>query len=366
MRGDGVGVDLEVSLRWGVSRIAKVAQGRSNHEYVYGFETWGEGLGSAVDPATGLIPSECALSYLAKAWSGARYRRYYGIREGDVAAILGYAYTVNNQKEFEFLETWCQQSSIDRRVVNLCTLPYHVSVGVDQWIVNLLCEAIGECGDGRGLQVGLVHELVKFGTSIQSALSSLESSGGPGWFAVANDHSPAPVGFASVARHLGRRLVYLQHAEISTIFPELDFDLSVLRNRNSVATYARIGSVDQSTVVLSREVVSGWIEPEWLGDCQESVLAAPQCSVVIYPSSVFEMDYLRAVVDLLASNNWVGEVYVKPHPNGKMEISVGAIGGAEVVHEPVAVPHLAICGNSSVVVELLGRGSVVFQDFGLF
>src|SRR5690606_10483271 len=59
----------------------------------------------------------------------------------------------------------------------------------------------------------------------------------------ANDHSPVRVALSMVMKALGVPRVYLQHAEVTEHFPELDFEYSVLRNRQSLKTYESIGPV---------------------------------------------------------------------------------------------------------------------------
>ena len=68
---------------------------------------------------------------------------------------------------------------------------------------------------------------------------------------LANDHSPMQVGLRDAAYACNLRCVYCQHAPISPLYPRLKFDLSILSDQASLATYQKRGPITGETVFLS-------------------------------------------------------------------------------------------------------------------
>jgi len=288
------------------------------------------------------------------------------VRAYDVAGvdICFFGKTANNMKEFTFLlevldgqgvrYTHCfLMEDLNSFPIAAAAVPRRLSDivfdGSAQWI--------RESPQVTGTHL---HQHLRYARTFLGVLYSFERKRHllPRVAVVANDHSPAQVGFAAAMQSLGVPVIYVQHAQVSEIFPPLDFEAAVLRNAVSLDTYRRIGPVGGQTFVLSRS------RGPTLFD---KVLERPKDNVIvgIYPTSYTVPGAVRRAVDALRSNPAVDDYFVKPHPNSPERFSEEE---AEYLRVRGSIPdqrHVAIVGNSSIVVELLGRGHVVHQLFEL-
>lgn len=351
--------NLTAELHAGMLRIAKVVDGSTNIEYVLADSVPWENYAAVTDPATGMIAAASAMERFEFLVQSTRFRAYEV--SSVTSAALAYAYSKNNRRELAFLMRLAEHVGLRIAVDNVCDAKPIKRSGLDPSTfaaVRAACVALLE--SRREIRPALLHQLIRFATSAQAAMTTMRSSTSPVLF-VANDHSPAPVAYAAVARSLGFAVIYLQHAEVTDIFPPLEFELSVLRNVKSKRTYARIGG-SQGRVVVANRDFSRWMSPDEIILRQAEIIAANRNDVVIYPSSVVDLGYFESLVATLQENHSVDSVAVQPHPNSRVDLTRSS-GGALVAREPVArEPHVAICGNSSVVAELLGQGNVVLVD----
>jgi hypothetical protein len=90
-----------------------------------------------------------------------------------------------------------------------------------------------------------------------------------------------------------------------------------------------------------------------------------KASVGVYPTSRCDLAVLRDTVERLRRNPAVEDYFVKPHPNSATQFSGEESEFLRVRSEIPDERHVAITGNSSVVLELLRRGHPVFQLFSL-
>ncbi len=361
--GEGSGLNL-TGLARGLARVAWVADRAPNHDLVLNSSIpWLE-FEPLMRPGIRQIPTAAALDWLSQHLRSSRWRAH---RRRDTAAsheILAYGYTHNNRRELDFLQGLCQRVGVQARVTNVCDWPTIKRAGLDVGLVDDVMSAANTVLAGRpAVAPGLLFQMGKFGTSVQGALQTLEP-GPAAAFVVANDHAPAPVAHMVVAQAIGLPTVYVQHAEVTRIFPPLDFDLSVLRNRHSAHVYRDVGPVGGSVVVAARDV-GPWKHPGDLAVARAALLVSDQADVVLYPSSILDPERFSLWAQALAGNPAVRSVAVKPHPNARAPIPVLATGTAQVLDRIPETPHVAVCGNSSITVELLERGHIVFQDFHL-
>lgn len=355
--------NLSQVVAWGMRRIATVAESSINLNSVLGRTVSDPQLLSLVDDA-GMISSDRAQDSILDYWQSSPYRCYTTASGPAEHVVLGYAYTHNNRRELTFLSRLLEKSGLSAEVLNICDASYKKRAGVSGSVKDALGESLRAFMRPRSrVSLGLVHHLRKFGPSVQAAYDSLAEVPYK-VLAVANDHSPAPVAYAAVARHLGLRVLYVQHAEVSDIFPALDFDLSILRNRRSMQVYERVGDVGGRAVVAAR-AIGDWIRPKAVRNSQKRLAAGSCVSVVVYPSSVVDLRSLQAIVRDLSVNPYVSNVAVKAHPNSRVDLSAELNSAVPVIETLPGEPHVAICGNSSVAVELMAAGNLVYQDFSL-
>lgn len=174
---------------------------------------------------------------------------------------------------------------------------------------------------------------------------------------VANDHSDNPVAFSMIMKWLGVPRLYVQHAEVTKLFPELDFEFSILRNKKSLETYRQIGPIHGEILIAAREERSQDFP-------RITDLELEPVSIVIYLSSLFSKDALEAAISTLTTNRFVQRVELKKHPRSRPE-DFHEFEEIRINEKIPSYPHIAVVPNSSVVVELLHRGIKVFQYFEL-
>lgn len=95
----------------------------------------------------------------------------------------------------------------------------------------------------------------------------------------------------------------------------------------------------------------------------ESPISAP-INIVIYLSSLFNVEEVNRVLYVLNNNSGVKNVGIKLHP-GTDPNKVDFAGDVRIYLEIPEFKHLAIVPNSSVVIELLYHGIHVMQYFKL-
>ncbi len=180
----------------------------------------------------------------------------------------------------------------------------------------------------------------------------------PALLVVANDHTDLPVAATMVMRYFRVPVCYVQHAEVSEFFPPLDFYISILRNQKTLDKYQSISKVRGDVYVVPRSEKSQRFERILES---RNILTA---DVVIYLSSIFNINVVRDCAEALLQNPFVATVSIKPHPRSDASV-FQKIEGVVVCEQIPNFVHLAIVPNSSVSVELLEQGIPVFQYFAL-
>jgi len=177
---------------------------------------------------------------------------------------------------------------------------------------------------------------------------------------VANDHSPEPLAFVTIAKLRGAKITYLQHGHISTLFPPLfRFDLSVLYGEKSKEVYKSIGKASHD-IALSGYKYS---LAKRLVPCPKNF------HVTIFPNIIDE-SRLEKVLDQLKMNSEVKHIYIKPHPlhqiSKKFKNRITSKNYIEILPHDFdfrPITHLGIAGNSSIHIELLSEGiTTLYSD----
>lgn len=279
---------------------------------------------------------------------------------------IAYGKTRNNLREFAFFKELLEQHGIREDFENLGlkpTVKMFRAVDTNSYFISSIIQYFRQYCDRRErLSAGVFYQLVQYTRSYINWKNSLsfEASKGISLAIVANDHSALNVAFAMRAKELGIARLYLQHAEVSNAFPDLDFELAVLRNRASLDIYSGIGPVSGKVFIIPREKDRFNLER-----LRGARLRAP-VTVGVYLTSRMNFPELARAVGLLSRNPSIGRLFVKPHPSMPLEKLREVLPeGVALETEIPAYEHIAIVCNSSVVVELLHRGIPVFQTFGM-
>lgn len=221
----------------------------------------------------------------------------------------------------------------------------------------------------KSLSRSLLHQAIGYSAAYCSMLESLRARPRIKGLIVANDHSPVPVAVGMACKALGIKRVYLQHAQVTTIFPPLDFEYSVLMDRRSEQVYRNIERTVGGVVPAGGEVVvlQRKVHEIHVGSVlgrMEELSSNQNATVALYPSAIFNASRLRALISALKNNPSIGRIFLKPHPSTDI-VELANSAGIEVRAKVPEQPHIAIVGNSSVALELAVAGNLVFQDFAL-
>jgi len=183
---------------------------------------------------------------------------------------------------------------------------------------------------------------------------------------VASDHSPICMALLHVARERGIRTCYLQHAPVSDYFPPLDYDLSVLFDRESEALYEHSAS---RRGVASRGQVA--ILPPFETECVPVSLPSGKLKVGICLSYLPDLAALDDLIDALRRHPAVAEVRLRRHPRCRLDIT--SLTTSSEVSEPergsvsdfLASCDLILAPNSGVAIEALHLGKPCLYTPGM-
>ncbi|ACP22395.1 conserved hypothetical protein (plasmid) [Sinorhizobium fredii NGR234] len=339
----------------GLDRVARVIDGNPDYDAIIGHKLTSDFRDRFSPSAPIEDRRRSAISELQAAIRMSK-QATYALPDVD---ILFLGRTENNLREFSFLLDVLGR--IDRKFshFNAVDLKFskrrHSQADLDQLVEHLTPVMVDYIDSRATLGPELVYQLGQFAVHFIRYLFSLARSDSkhPFLAIVANDHSPNPVAFSLAMKTFNIRRLYVQHAEVSTSFPPLDFEFSILRNAVSRRIYEEIGPINGDAFIISR-----FPEPFRYPQCNRDELGKQ--SVVLYTTGRVDVDGLRLVFERLRTNPHVSSVHVKPHPN---QAAVEWPRGLSALNDFPVFPHIAVVANSSVVIELLHRGIPVFQNF---
>ena len=359
-------LDFEEVSRYhaeGLQRVARVIAGNSGYDQLMASRL-------SLDEADAILAAKdvtakraIAIDRLRKSIIGARHFVFFPEFDGFCCD----GNTKNNIREFEFFDELCNPlgiSVLSQNLASLSRVPVGKLSALQSGIAEFILRDLEEYYENTGnITASLIQQHAAYSRYFFSSILSFFSSGAvlPTALVTANDHSPARVATSMVMKAAGVPRIYLQHAEVTRLFPPLDFEFNVLRNLKSLHTYEALGAVDRSTIyVIPRQsdaFDAGNLARERLGPV----------AVGIYPTARVNLQALRQLVAALSKNTLVGRIIVKEHP-GSAGAGLSSLALFDKLEFSTSIPlcdHLAIVGNSSVAVELLHRGIPVYHDFSL-
>lgn len=286
--------------------------------------------------------------------------KYYKLNQS--YQILTWAKTINNRKEVDFFQKKACLYASCINIYNLANEDTFKGKKVCKTDIEDLAIKLDELIKLDKIKTkSHIHQLRMYISAYLSFQYSFQNYGrNVSHVILANDHSPIPVALSMIAKSFNISRIYLQHAEVSEAFPALDFEYSILRNKISVDIYKKISKVDCEPIVMSRFINRFNIDilQKNLTYIQNNIFP-----VVIYLSGTYNSYNVEQLIQILEENKQVGQISIKLHPNGIKK-------GLEHLNVKMTVNninecHLAIVGNSSVIIELLHKGIPVVQNFDL-
>ncbi|NJC22628.1 hypothetical protein BJ994_001704 [Arthrobacter pigmenti] len=355
--------DLASLIHAGMEKVASVIESNKGYDHILGSRLDKPEYARIASNSAGLLCDGDELQALFRK-RVKTYRQRVCVLPEEVAKnkIICYASTSNNRREVAHLSKMLKKQMLDDSIPNLCDYTQRKSNRELPRVREAITAAFGQFLARReGISRGLLHQLLNYGGFFLTAYEVLEGSA-CGTFVVANDHSPAPVAYAKAAAHFNKRVVYVQHAEVTANFPALDFDLSILRNKASLRTYREIGRISGETLISARGDMMA--RSALVESTRNELKKRAQLPALIYPTSVSSTTEILRLYQSLASHPAVSEIAVKLHPSAKND-DIYRDHGMRIMRDTPTYAHLAVCGNSSVAVELLATGSLVYQCFDI-
>lgn len=351
---------IEDIINSGLLKVMSIVDGNVNYDYILGKRLHNSEY-TAISNGLGLIEAVRANEFLQKKVGTAKVTRFLCPEQLVSNDFFCFGGTENNKKEFLFLERKAREFGFNVRLINIKECRAEKTV-FDNGALKIIIEKIfRDFFFSRSVvSKSVLHQGVAYALSILGAYQTLSHFVGKLFF-VSNDHSPEPVAYAKIASYFGARVVYIQHAEVTEIFPAIDFDYSILRNRVSFDVYARKG-INGEVAYSSRD--NSFLSAVEILEARKELINAKCLNVVVYPSSVFKKDEFSHLFTLLDKNPFIEKVFVKPHPAYKDQGFFAQLG-VSVLDERFPKKHIAICGNSSVAIELVRAGNLVFNYFRL-
>lgn len=334
----------------GLARVAKPVQGNPNYADILGkrVDRFMDGVGEVESDSLGRLVSRALEN-----------KRYFlnGLLPG---GAVSYGRSRNNRREFSFLQSFLERKGLDSRIFNAGFIQFSSNGRVrDDWpLMEVLAEALDAYEDSRRrLTAPTVFQLSNYTHAYLSWSKNLRNAAGvPRVMLFANDHSPNQVACSMVAKELGIPRIYIQHAEVTALFPALDFEIAILRNEASRGVYKQAGPVPAGSFSISRET-----KPFRVSAFSDAVSGRPV--VGIYLTAQVEWAGVRLALDMARGNPEVRDVFVKPHPGLPKHLVAQNCPDVRIEHEIPEIPHVAVVANSSVVIELLHRSIPVFQYY---
>ncbi|MBX7460386.1 hypothetical protein [Qipengyuania huizhouensis] len=184
---------------------------------------------------------------------------------------------------------------------------------------------------------------------------------------VASDHSPVAMALLFLARRMGVKTCYIQHAPVTESFPPLNYDLSLLYDQSSVAAYER--SARARGVAMDENIE---ILPPYGEEFQHPKVKQPPYTVGICLSSIPQVERVTKLVDQIGSKPSVSGVLIRCHPRFRLEISRSQAGSSVSLQEQgqslasfLDEVDIVLVPNSGVAMEALHRGRPTFFTDGM-
>lgn len=348
--------------REGLARVAKIIHSNPNYDEILGGKL--------------LMPEYAYFDQLPSPEARKKYAielflkklKKHKTKQFDVplgTKLLGWANSKNNQREIEFFSQVSRKHQFDLDPILLGDCPRQTAPLQEQALRDQLIKDMQAYYQSEEkVSKSLIYQHVQYSLAYLNFHATLSQANGVRLILVANDHSPIPVALSMVAKGRGVQRLYVQHAEVTPIFPALDFDFSILRNKQSQLTYEGVGALEGRLQIMHRKGTT--FDKGRLVSNITSFKSGSKIEVVIYLTAIFTREKLAALVSGFQSNPKVGKVLVKLHPSAAQHVRDSLTDlGIELSDNVPNTNHLAIVGSSSVVTELLHVGIPVFQCFEL-
>ncbi|MGB0749563.1 MAG: hypothetical protein ACPGO3_12535 [Magnetospiraceae bacterium] len=187
----------------------------------------------------------------------------------------------------------------------------------------------------------------------------------------ASTYAPDAMGVAAAADSAGLKMIYTNHANLAPKLPiitPIHASLAILHGQSMVDIHARNQAMDMTIVLKGVDGPCAPLRAESLPD--------QGFRVGLFLTSLCDFDEMRRLIATATQHYAAPQVLVRPHPNpyltgehfqslAESDSKTLFISQGRSLAEDLAQCDLALCGNSSVVLEILRAGVPVLYDRGL-
>lgn len=346
----------------GLDRVASIIIGNPNY---------GDLLGKRIididflDEKDKCKSIELAIEYFTSKLRKRGIRLYIGVKSSD---CLCFVKTKNNIKEFELFKSIVKLEKANVSYINLAETQV-VNAKIEKESISLLVKQISDIlrryYNSSILNASVIYQHYQYLCAYVDFMYTLSHNQNFKIHFTANDHSPIPVALTMNCIKNDIFTVYFQHASISKHFPDLIFDISVLYNKKSLDLY-KANSLDftKKSFILSRNIIKS---PQVIISRLKEIQSKMSNDVVIYLTAIFNQKELLKLVSFLKEEDYIRDIYIKFHPSINLDYEEFILKKLEI-KLCKAIPnfdHIAIVGNSSVLLELVSKGIPSFNCFKL-
>jgi len=186
---------------------------------------------------------------------------------------------------------------------------------------------------------------------------------------IACQYSPECLGLAVAAHQAGKKVLFTNHAsatgETGCVAP-MHADLVAVTSQAMADLYERHTPHELNIVPFT---IAGPQQPMRAVSRDSDAL-----TVGIYLTALTDMDRLQEIVADLSRHPSIGSVFIRTHPAQVVNADLSRITGTRVpvevsnakpLREDIARTDIAVCGNSTVAIEILRGGRPVLYDHRL-
>ena len=129
----------------------------------------------------------------------------------------------------------------------------------------------------------------------------------------ANDHNTDPRALLLAAKSLGIPTIYIQHASVSTSFPPLQFDLSLLEGQDALDKYRQCGPITGEVKLIGMPKADEYVKQKNQGTIIQRV--------GICANTIDELEPIQELVKALIKEFPEMQFTFRPHPGDKRDFS---------------------------------------------
>lgn len=167
-----------------------------------------------------------------------------------------------------------------------------------------------------------------------------------------NDHNIQPLALLLVAKRLARKSYYIQHASVSSAFPKLLPDISLLEGQQAIDIYNQIGNYSKEIKLVGIARLDGVLSFKKEVRCDD-------ISVGFCLKPYYSIELIKEIIDVIRKSKKVTKIILRPHPGNSEEFYQSLhqfnveVSNAknERPHEFIKRINVMISGESSIILE---------------